>query len=93
MHCPSKRHHTAPLEHGSKKQPAEIDLATEHQETEQGDTAATDLGLAAEQVAMHAICSHQAAAQAATVQGTVQPPMHMYSDLPRMANGQAVHFL
>ena len=36
---------------------AEIDFATEHTETEQAGTAATDLGLAAEQVAMRAIYS------------------------------------
>ena len=52
-------------------------------ETEQGGTAATDLGLAAEQVAMHAIYSYQIAAQEAITQGTVQPSMQVYSDLPR----------
>ena len=62
---------------------AEIDLATERKETEQGGTAATDLRLAAEQVAMRAIYSCQEAAQGATTQSTVQPPMQVYSDLPR----------
>ena len=65
---------------------AEIDLATEHTETEQAGTAATDLRLVAEQVAMHAIFSYQVAAQEATTQGTqgpVQPSIQICSDLPR----------
>ena len=64
----------------------EIDLATEHAEREQGGTAATDLGLAAEQVAMHALYSYQVAAQEATTpgrKGIVQPSIQICSDLPR----------
>ena len=60
---------------------AEIDLATEHAEIEQAGTAATDLGLAAEQVAMHALYSYQVAAQEAITQGRqgiVQPSMQIF---------------
>ena len=41
---------------------AEIDLSNEHAEKEQGGTAATDLKLAAEQVAMQGLHNYQVAA-------------------------------
>ena len=43
---------------------------------------ATDLALAAEQVAMQAMCDYQVAAQSAR-QDTPPPPTHVYSNLPR----------
>ena len=64
----------------------EIDLATEQTEREEGGTAATDLRLAAEQMATHALYSYQVAAQEATTprrKGIVQPSIQIYSDLPR----------
>ena len=44
---------------------------------------ATDLALAAEQVAMQAMYGYPVAAQSATAQHTSPPPTHVYSDLPR----------
>ena len=65
---------------------AEIDLDNDHAEKEQGGTAATDLKLAAEQVAMQGLHSYQVAAQEATTparKGIALPSMQIYSDLPR----------
>ena len=64
----------------------EIDLGNAQEEKEQGGTAATDLQLASEQVAMQGSHNYQVTAQAATTparKGLALPHMKLYSDLPR----------
>ena len=59
------------------------DASSPRKEDEQTGSVAADLALAAEQVAMQAMHDYQVAAQGAPEQDIAQPPLHLYSNLPR----------
>ena len=60
-----------------------VDASSPRKEVEQAGTVATDLALAAEQVAVQAMYDYQVAAQGAPEHDIAQPPLHLYSNLPR----------
>ena len=73
-------------EQEQQKGTAEIELHNDQGENEQGGTAATDLKLASEQVAMQGLHCYQVTAHAAAAtarKGITLPRMQLYSDLPR----------
>ena len=88
---PVRRDPATPSSHPADEQEqqivtAEIELGNDQVEKEQGGTAATDLQLASEQVAMQGLHNYQVAAQAATTparKGIALPSTQLYSDLPR----------
>ena len=73
----------------------EIDIASDQEHAERGGTAATDLQLESEQRAMQALYDYQNAARTARKadgQRVPLPSLQIYSDLPRMADGEACNF-
>ena len=73
-------------EQEQQKVTAGIEPDNDQGENEQGGTAATDLKLASEQVAMQGLHCYQVTAHAAAAtarKGITLPRMRLYSDLPR----------